>query len=61
MAEPLNLVWWTLPVELSFYLILAAAWIDQPLVDWRVMLCRIADHVVLAKLGLPESANTEYL
>jgi peptidoglycan/LPS O-acetylase OafA/YrhL len=22
MAEPLNLVWWTLPVELSFYLIL---------------------------------------
>ena len=38
MAEPLNLVWWTLPVELSFYLILPLLGVISRAVDWRVML-----------------------
>jgi peptidoglycan/LPS O-acetylase OafA/YrhL len=38
MAEPLNLVWWTLPVELSFYLILPLIGVISRAVDWRAML-----------------------
>ncbi|MDG2443474.1 MAG: acyltransferase [Luminiphilus sp.] len=38
MAEPLNLVWWTLPVELSFYFILPLLGMISRIVDWRVML-----------------------
>jgi peptidoglycan/LPS O-acetylase OafA/YrhL len=38
MAEPLNLVWWTLPVELGFYLILPLLGLISRAVDWRVML-----------------------
>ena len=38
MVEPLNLVWWTLPVELGFYLILPLLGLMSRLVDWRVML-----------------------
>ena len=38
MAEPLNLVWWTLPVELSFYLILPLLGVISRAVDWRAML-----------------------
>ncbi|MDG2442630.1 MAG: acyltransferase [Luminiphilus sp.] len=38
MVQPLNLVWWTLPVELSFYLILPLLGLMSRLVDWRVML-----------------------
>ena len=38
MVEPLNLVWWTLPVELGFYLILPLLGLMSRFVDWRVML-----------------------
>ena len=38
MVEPLNLVWWTLPVELGFYLILPLLGLISRLVDWRAML-----------------------
>ena len=38
MVEPLNLVWWTLPVELGFYLILPLLGLISRFVDWRVML-----------------------
>jgi len=38
MVEPLNLVWWTLPVELGFYLILPLLGLISRSVDWRVML-----------------------
>jgi peptidoglycan/LPS O-acetylase OafA/YrhL len=38
MVEPLNLVWWTLPVELGFYLILPLLGLISRTVDWRVML-----------------------
>lgn len=38
MVEPLNLVWWTLPVELGFYLLLPLLGLMSRLVDWRAML-----------------------
>ena len=38
MVEPLNLVWWTLPVELGFYAILPLLGLISRSVDWRVML-----------------------
>lgn len=38
MAQPLNGVWWTLPVELGFYLILPLLGLVSRWVDWRVML-----------------------
>ena len=38
MATPLNLVWWTLPVELSFYLLLPfIGWLAGK-VSWRLLL-----------------------
>lgn len=38
MATPLNLVWWTLPVELSFYLLLPfIGWLARK-VSWQVLL-----------------------
>ena len=38
MVKPLNLVWWTLPVELCFYLILPLLGLISRSVDWRGML-----------------------
>ena len=38
MVQPLNGVWWTLPVELGFYLILPLLGLMSRFVDWRVML-----------------------
>jgi peptidoglycan/LPS O-acetylase OafA/YrhL len=38
MVEPLNLVWWTLPVELGFYLILPLLGVISRFIDWRMML-----------------------
>ena len=38
MVQPLNGVWWTLPVELGFYLILPLLGLVSRFVDWRVML-----------------------
>ena len=38
MAAPLNLVWWTLPVELAFYLFLPLLGWCAGFVNWRVLL-----------------------
>ena len=38
MAAPLNLVWWTLPVELAFYLLLPLLGWCAGFVNWRVLL-----------------------
>lgn len=38
MAEPINLVWWTLPVELSFYLLLPIIGVLVRHVSWRKIL-----------------------
>ena len=38
MAEPINLVWWTLPVELSFYLLLPLIGVLARHVSWRGLL-----------------------
>lgn len=38
MAQPLNLVWWTLPVELSFYLLLPLVGRLASLGDWKILL-----------------------
>lgn len=39
MATPINLVWWTLPVELSFYLLLPLLGLLVRLIGWRWLLC----------------------
>ena len=38
MVAPLNLVWWTLPVELSFYLLLPLLGWCAGFINWRVLL-----------------------
>ena len=38
MAAPLNLVWWTLPVELAFYLLLPLLGWCVGFINWRVLL-----------------------
>ena len=38
MAAPLNLVWWTLPVELAFYLLLPLLGWCAGFINWRVLL-----------------------
>ena len=38
MAEPINLVWWTLPVELSFYLLLPLLGLLARQVAWNRLL-----------------------
>ena len=38
MAEPINLVWWTLPVELSFYLLLPLLGLLVRRVSWNRLL-----------------------
>ncbi|MCH1611564.1 MAG: acyltransferase [Luminiphilus sp.] len=38
MAEPINLVWWTLPVELSFYLLLPLLGVLARHVSWSRLL-----------------------
>ena len=38
MAAPLNLVWWTLPVELGFYLLLPLLGWLAGFINWRVLL-----------------------
>ena len=52
MAEPLNLVWWTLPVELGFYLILPLLGLISPLSRLAVhaAVC-FADHACLGEAG----------
>ena len=61
MAEPLNLVWWTLPVELSFYLILPLLGVISRAVGWRAMLLA-ALLITLSWLSwIFLSANTDNL
>ena len=38
MVAPLNLVWWTLPIELSFYLLLPLLGWCAGFINWRVLL-----------------------
>ena len=38
MAEPINLVWWTLPIELSFYLLLPLLGVLARYVSWSRLL-----------------------
>ena len=39
MATPINLVWWTLPVELSFYALLPLLGLLVRIIGWRWLLC----------------------
>ncbi|MEL0007718.1 MAG: acyltransferase [Luminiphilus sp.] len=39
MATPINLVWWTLPVELSFYALLPLLGLLVRYMGWRLLLC----------------------
>lgn len=61
MAEPLNLVWWTLPVELSFYLILPLLGVISRPVDWRVMLLAALVITLSWRSWIFLSANTDSL
>ena len=61
MAEPLNLVWWTLPVELSFYLILPLLGVISRAVDWRVMLLAALVITLSWRSWTFLSANTDNL
>ena len=61
MAEPLNLVWWTLPVELSFYLILPLLGLISRAVDWRVMLVGALVITLSWRSWIFLTANTENL
>ena len=47
MAEPINLVWWTLPVELSFYLLLPLLGLLARQVAWN----RLLAAAVMITLG----------
>jgi peptidoglycan/LPS O-acetylase OafA/YrhL len=61
MAEPLNLVWWTLPVELSFYLILPLLGVISRAVDWRAMLLVALVITLSWRSWIFLSANTDNL
>jgi peptidoglycan/LPS O-acetylase OafA/YrhL len=61
MAEPLNLVWWTLPVELSFYLILPLLGVISRAVDWRAMLLAALVITLSWRSWIFLSANTDNL
>jgi peptidoglycan/LPS O-acetylase OafA/YrhL len=39
MATPINLVWWTLPVELGFYALLPLLGLLVRIIGWRWLLC----------------------
>lgn len=61
MATPLNLVWWTLPVELSFYLILPLLGVISRAVDWRIMLFGALVITLMWRSWIFLSANMDYL
>jgi peptidoglycan/LPS O-acetylase OafA/YrhL len=59
MAPPINLVWWTLPVELGFYLLLPLLGWLSGFVTWRVMLLSSLAITLCWRVWIFQTANVD--